>query len=84
MDGGLGGAAFTRAIGIKRYTNSRAALIDVNLDSLALMHRNFALENGDSITIYRVPIALTTASPFGLRPNFGNTRCAKRRISDIL
>lgn len=84
--GGLGGAAFTRTIGIKRYTNSRAALIDVNLDSLALMHRNFALENGDSITIYRVPIALSNyvavtgaarlEGQYEVRPN--------DRISDIL
>lgn len=84
--GGLEGAAFTRTIGIKRYKNSKATLIDVNLDSLSLTHRNFALENGDSVFIYRVPeqlsnfVAVTGAArlngQYEVRPN--------DRISHIL
>lgn len=53
--GGLRGNAFTRNINIKRYKNSRETLLSVNLDSLNQFHRDFAIENGDSIFIFAVP-----------------------------
>jgi len=50
--------AYTKAINIKRYENSREVLIDVNLDSLITFNKNFQLLDGDSILIYKIPASL--------------------------
>lgn len=52
---GLGGAAFTKNINVKRYEDNKEVLIDVNLDELRASRKKFALQEGDSIFIYRIP-----------------------------
>ena len=56
--GGLKAEAFTKNINVKRFQNNKEVLIDVNLDSLKLMKRDFVLQNGDSVFVYRVPIGM--------------------------
>ncbi|MGB1206127.1 MAG: SLBB domain-containing protein [Chitinophagales bacterium] len=56
--GGLKAEAFTKNINIKRYQNNREVLIDINLDSLRRVNKDFAIQNGDSVFVYRVPVGL--------------------------
>lgn len=56
--GNLKSNAFTKTINIKRYQNNKEILIDVNLDSLRSLKKDFMLENGDSIFVYPVPVGL--------------------------
>jgi len=56
--GGLKPTAFTKGITVKRIRNSQEVLLNVNLDSLRKYNRNFGLEDGDSIFVYKVPQVL--------------------------
>ena len=56
--GGLTPSAYTKSIQIKRFVNSEVQLINVNLDSLMTGKKDFALMNGDAVSINEVPDAV--------------------------
>lgn len=59
FSGGLHADAYRAALHLKRYQDNREVLIDIDLDKLLEQKADFALQNGDTITVSKVAVGLT-------------------------
>lgn len=58
FSGGLKGDALRAALHVKRYQKDKAIVVDVDVDELQQKGSNFALQEGDTIVVSRVPNTL--------------------------
>lgn len=58
--GGLKADAYTKSVQITRYQHSHSEIIDIDLDSLIKLNKDYALVNGDKISISTLPSKLLT------------------------
>lgn len=58
--GGLKASAYTQSVQITRYQNSHSEIIDIDLDSLTKINKDYLLVNGDKIVINKLPDQLLT------------------------
>jgi polysaccharide export outer membrane protein len=84
--GGLTAKAYTRSVQVKRYTNNKLQITDVNLDSLMKTKSKYELFNGDEVFVSTVPSQLfqfVKVSGAVMQPGDFNYT-SNLRISDVL
>ncbi|MGB0838586.1 MAG: SLBB domain-containing protein [Chitinophagales bacterium] len=57
--GGFATAAYTQNIVIKRYSNNKEEILNVDFAQLETAQKRFELENGDSIFVMKVPMGFS-------------------------
>ncbi|MCB9307759.1 MAG: SLBB domain-containing protein [Lewinellaceae bacterium] len=84
--GGFSANAYREVLQVRRYTDDRQVLIDVNLRDLQAKGQDFALQNGDQVIVRSIPSAIeNTASIEGAVELPGAYSLSETpRVSDLL